>query len=220
MYYIIIPNIVKMINNLKKIREKRKLSVIQLANKSGIARDLIYKIEKGDIGISTKNIVLLEKALNVSASEIYGGNPQSIPIKFFDDSTSFYSNCFANNENYDIINIDEKQLNKMDIADNYDNVFMMKARGDGMSPAIQDGDLLFIDAFPKEVFNKKIYIINEEGLLKIKRVIKNRPETKKIIVKSDNEAVGEYPPYEIEIDDLKNIICGEVVFYCRRIEKM
>jgi transcriptional regulator with XRE-family HTH domain len=209
-----------MINNLKNIREKRGLSVIQLSNKSGIARDLIYKIEKGEIGISTKNIILLEKALNVSASEIYGGNPQSIPIKFFDASASFHSNYFINNENYDVINIDEKQLNKMNITSNYDDIFIIKARGDGMTPTIQDGDLLFADASQKEIFNKKIYIINEEGSLKIKRIIKNRPEAKKITIKSDNETIGEYPPYEMEIDNLKNIICGEVVFYCRRIEKI
>jgi phage repressor protein C with HTH and peptisase S24 domain len=209
-----------MINNLKKIRERKKLSVINLAEKSGISRDLIYKMEKGEIGISKRNILLLEKALNVSASEIYGGDSQMIPIKFFDITASFGSSCFVNNENFEIINIDEKQLIKMDINSNYDNISIIHAKGNSMIPTIQDGDLLFIDISKKEIFNKKIYVINEDKFLKVKRIIKDKPDAEKVIVKSDNEIIGEYPPYEIAVNGSENIICGEVIFFCRRIEKL
>jgi phage repressor protein C with HTH and peptisase S24 domain len=209
---------VDMINNLKKIRERKRMSVIKLSKATGIARDLIYKMEKGEIGISKKNIPLLESALNVSISEIYGGSSNMIPIRYYDVDASAGNGCYVDSENFEVINIDENQLLRMGIRSSFEDISIINARGDSMAPIIKDRDLLFVNNAKKELFNRKIYAINEKGFLKVKRVLIKSPMDKKVTIKSDNEVDGEYPPYEIEIDGSENIICGQVIFYCRSIE--
>lgn len=209
-----------MINNLSNIRKKKGLSVIKLAELSGIGRDIIYKMEKGEIGISKKNMPLLEKALETTASEIYGGISKVIPIKYH---PNIYASAgygyFVNDENFETINIDEKQLIEMNINSNYENIHIIKAVGRSMEPTIMDNDLLFIDVTKKEIFNDKIYIINENNTLKVKRVIRKSPFDNVITIKSDNQVSGEYPPYEINLEneDQMNCIKGQVVFFCRNI---
>ena len=209
-----------MINNLANIRKKRGLSVIKLAELTGLTRDAIYKMEKGEIGISKNSMPLLEKALQTTASEIYGGISRMIPIKYYPDIlASAGTGCFVSSEKFETINIDDKQLAEMGIKSSYDNIVIIKVKGYSMQPTLQDNDLLFVDSSKKEIFNNKIYIINENNNLKVKRLIRESPFSNKAIVKSDNQIDGEYPPYEIDFEKMDdNFICGQVIFYCRSIE--
>lgn len=209
-----------MINNLANIRKKRGLSVIKLAELTGLTRDAIYKMEKSKNGISKNSMPLLEKALQTTASEIYGGISQMIPLKYYPDIlASAGKGCFVDNKEFKIINIDEIQLAEMGIKSNFNNIVVIKVKGYSMQPTLMDGDLLFVDITKKEVYNDKIYIINENNNLKVKRLMRENPFNNKAIVKSDNQVSGEYPPYEIDFDKMDdNFICGQVIFYCRSIE--
>lgn len=207
-----------MLNQLKKIRENKGLSVIKLAELSGLTRDNIYKIENSQVNFTKNNIEALTKALNITPAELMGlSEHRMIPIKYYDISAAAGQGCFVDNENFEVISIDELQLIKMGIISNYSNIAIINARGDSMLPTIKDNDLLFVDTSQKQIFNDTIYIISERNLLKVKRILMKSPTDKTITIKSDNQISGEYPPYEIAIDGSKNIVCGQVVFFCRKL---
>jgi phage repressor protein C with HTH and peptisase S24 domain len=210
---------------LKKIRLLRKLTQEELARKVGVSKSNLSLIESGKLNIKIEKAEKLAVALNCKTTDLTGTtqfNPEitsrMIPIKYYDINASVGNGYFVNNENFEVIQIDEIQLKKIGIISDFESISIINAKGDSMSPTIKDGDLLFVNTNKKEIYNKKIYVINEDNLLKVKRIIKESPLDNKITIKSDNEIDGEYPPYPITIDESKNIICGMVIFYCRNIE--
>ncbi len=211
---------------LKNIRQKRKITAEELGKAIGVSKATISLIEAGKVKLDNIKSQKIAKILNCKISDLFGEtefNPEygsrMIPIRYYDISASAGNGCFVNNENFEIINIDEIQLKKMGIHENLKDIVIINVKGDSMLPTLQDGDLLFIDTTKKEIFNKKIYVITEDNYLKVKRILKNSPDSKEIIIKSDNEIDGEYPPYPKQLDNLpENFICGQVIFYCRSIE--
>jgi phage repressor protein C with HTH and peptisase S24 domain len=212
--------------HLKEIRKARKLTLEQLAKKVGTTKSNLSLIENGKISMSVDKAEKIANILNCHTTDLTGGtkfNPEittkMIAIKYYNNiAASAGTGCFVNNEEFEIINIDESQLIKMGIKRDYNNISIINAKGDSMFPTIRDGDLLFVNIGKKEVFNNKIYIINEDDLLKVKRILKTSPFDEEVTIKSDNKVDGEYPPYSVKIDNIKNIICGQVIFFCRNIE--
>jgi len=65
-------------DNIKRIRELRKMSVQQLADKMGKGKQNIYNWESGDTEPELESIKLLSKALDVPINELTGENPTSV----------------------------------------------------------------------------------------------------------------------------------------------
>ena len=215
-------------NNVKSIREAKNIKVQYMLDKLGMTRQNYWNIENNKTNITQENQEKLCKIFNCSINDLYDENislndlkenkrSNMVKLRFFDLSASAGNGCFIDNENFEVMEIDEKQLNEMGIVSNYQNIQVIKAKGNSMFPTIHDKDLLFVDTEKKEIFNNKIYIIREDKLLKVKRVLKKSPLDDEITIKSDNEIDGEYPPYNIKIDGLENVICGMVVFFCRSL---
>ena len=214
-------------NNVKKLRLKKGLGQEELAKMLGITRQSVYYIELGKTAITADNQKKLIEIFNCSIDDLYNDNSsvkktntKMISIKYYPDIlASAGTGCFVSSENFETINVDEKQLAEMGIKSSYNNIAVIKVKGYSMQPTLQDGDLLFVDSSKKEVYNDRIYIINENNNLKVKRLTRESPFINKAIVKSDNQLSGEYPPYEIDFEKMdKNFICGQVVFYCRSIK--
>lgn len=200
-------------NFLKKIREDKGLSVIELSKLSGIARDTIYKIENCKSIITKKNMEKLEKALNVSSSQLYGGSDTLISLKYF---TKNSLDDIINNTNYELVGISHKLLELFN-AKNHKQIIILKFCEKNMEPIISNGDFLLIDLECKDIENNKIYLIKENNKLKIKRIRQSSPFNTTITILSENQIDGEYPPYDIDINIAKNNILGQVVFYGRSI---
>jgi transcriptional regulator with XRE-family HTH domain len=92
-------------NNLKKFRERAKLSQIALSIKAGVANNFIHDIEHGDRGVSFGTILKLSKALHVSSYRFFlpetedpmhieGNYPDHIELflKAVEDLKSHYEN--------------------------------------------------------------------------------------------------------------------------------
>ena len=214
-------------NNIEKIRRKLKLSIDEIAPKLGMTFQNFRNIELGKTELKRKYEEDLANIFGCSVEDLYEENidinnlkenkkSNMIKLKYYDLSASAGNGCFNDIENYEILNIGEDFLNKIGIT-NYDNIAIIRAKGNSMYPTIHDGDLLFVDINKKEVYNDRIYIIREDDLLKVKRVLKESPTSEKITIKSDNHISGEYPPYDLKIDGCQNIICGMVVFFCRSL---
>lgn len=82
---------------LKRRRLERKLTLEQLAEKSGVSRAAISKIERGDSGASTSVLGKLAEALDLSISQLVGGErgepilhiPRSRQPVFVEKQTGF-----------------------------------------------------------------------------------------------------------------------------------
>jgi transcriptional regulator with XRE-family HTH domain len=64
-------------NFLKKIREAKGISQIDLAGKVGIARSHLSNFESGKVNLSAKVLTRISKILGVDVSEIKTGKPDS-----------------------------------------------------------------------------------------------------------------------------------------------
>ena len=59
-------------NRVKEIRNEMKLSQEELANKSGLSRYLISKIENGDdVNITKNTMISISNALNKKVTEVF-----------------------------------------------------------------------------------------------------------------------------------------------------
>ncbi len=77
--------------------------------------------------------------------------------------------------------------------------------GDSMNPNLNDGDIILVDTSSKDISDGKIYIINIDDKLFVKRLFIN-PISKKIIIRSDNPF---YP--EFEADENTIAVCGRLI---------
>ena len=189
-------------NNVKSIREAKNIKVQYMLDKLGMTRQNYWNIENNKTNITQENQEKLCKIFNCSINDLYDENislndlkenkkSNMIKLKYYDLSASAGNGCFVDSENFEVMEVSEKQLNEMGIKGNYQNIQVIKAKGNSMYPTIHDKDLLFVDTEKKEIFNNKIYIIREDKLLKVKRVLKKSPLDDEITIKSDNEIDGE-----------------------------
>lgn len=91
---------------------------------------------------------------------------------------------------------------------NFENVHIIHAVGDSMSPTIASGDMLFVNPGDKEVTTGAVYVfvIGEETL--VKRAERN-PLSGELTLRSDNK---EYAPIEIATTDLNKVsVIGRVI---------
>lgn len=65
-------DLIKLGNNIKKMRIKRELSQENVANMLGVSQACIVRYEKGIICISTSNLYKLSKEFKISLSELCG----------------------------------------------------------------------------------------------------------------------------------------------------
>ena len=77
-------------------------------------------------------------------------------------------------------------------------------RGNSMSPGLNDGDMVVIDTDDHELVDGRIYVIEIEGELFIKRLFRD-PFSKTVLVKSDNP---QYPENRVGPESLH--ICGRM----------
>lgn len=60
-----------MINNVKKIRELKGISITQLSLETGISRTTIYKLEDQDTNPSLETIIKISSGLNEKPEKIF-----------------------------------------------------------------------------------------------------------------------------------------------------
>ena len=72
---------------IEMLRECRKLTREEVAEKAGISTKFLYEVERGKKGISAQTVLKLAQVLNTSCDYIMTGDDQTIK------STYDYNNC-------------------------------------------------------------------------------------------------------------------------------
>lgn len=204
-------------NKIKHIRELQKLTQENLAKQINMSKGNLSQIENGIVGITYDNLIKICAILKCSIAELFGekeynkDDDKNIHIKFYNQ---LFINDFTTLENvinFEIIAISEKLFGILNI-NNYKNIIAIKAFEKNMEPAISNNDFVLIDLEIKDVLNNKIYLIQENSKLKLKRIFRKNPNKTTIFIKSDLEIEGEYEMYELDIIADKEKIIGQVVF--------
>jgi phage repressor protein C with HTH and peptisase S24 domain len=212
-------------NNIRKIREQNKISRNDLAKKIGVGSQMMQYIERGERKGIAEWVYQLPHALNCSYAELFGEkeyikqSESLIKLNYFDEvKAQTNKSCYKYSEVNEKLYFDKDFLQKIKIVHSYENIDIIKALDDSMYPTIQNDDLVFVDRSDTNIKNGMIYIINEDSVLKIKR-IRKIPTSSIIEVMSDNENKYLYPNYEFDTtgDKVKPTVCGKILSFTRNL---
>lgn len=93
------------------------------------------------------------------------------------------------------------------------HLVLLEAAGDSMAPTIGDGDVLMLDLSARDLVSGRIYVLQLDGELLVKRV--QRRLNGSVLVLSDNTL---YPPEEVPAAEPCPLrILGEVVWHARAV---
>jgi len=165
------------------------LSILKKRNKIPF-EEIAYFCAKRKISI---NWLLFDQSIEIISDE----TEKFSKIRYFRDiNASAGGGAFNFNENYEILYIDKKLVNK--------NLDAINVIGDSMEPTLKDGNIIFVDINDKNIINGGIFVISTNAGIFVKRI--NLKSTGEIELISDNNI---YPKETINVDEI-NII-GKVV---------
>lgn len=216
---------------LKNIRINKKLTIKELADGIGMTSATICKIEQGKMSLTLSTAKKLADFLNCRVSDIIGETEPNkeimqtnfIQIPLFPDALKdkYEQGYFENKDNKLLIQFDTSILESLDIKDfDKNKLFYIKMVGDTMLPLIShDDNLLISSEVQKETIrSNKLYLINENGKLSIKRIMRENPTSNNIIIKDGNENSESYTMYGTQIDKLPDdFLIGKVIYVGKRI---
>ncbi len=188
---------------IKELRKKRKMTLLELAERIGTSKQTIHRYENGIItNIPPEKIEALAKALETTPQELMGWQGEETSAKRLPILGEIACGVpIYANESYE----GYVSTSKATDAD-----FCLLAHGDSMTGArINDGDIVFIKS-QSSVDNGEIgvVIINDEATLK--RVY-FYPEEEKLVLSAENP---KYAPFVFVGDELESIkIIGKAVAF-------
>lgn len=132
---------------LKTRRNELKLTLEDIGKVVGVSKATVQRWESGDIkNVRRDKIALLAKALHTSPLYLMGleddstvHKTETYPFKIQGEIAAGYD-TFPNGTDAETIEIPVEWLHGL----SPDNFFVLKVKGDSMSPEIEDGDLVLV----------------------------------------------------------------------------
>lgn len=193
-------------NNLKKLRESKKLTTRELAEKINTNQSTLTNLENGKTALNDHYIKLLTNFFGVSADYLLGLPEKAIPVG---DGT-FKPVKILGSVKAGIPNIAEQNFAGYLMAkvDNPENYFYLEVKGDSMTPTFEDGDYVLVK-FQKTALNNEIVVAGLNGHeATVKRFKKIGNDS---FLFADN---SEYDPIKLT-PELEPYIVGVVVGFFR-----
>lgn len=189
------------------------LSAKEICSIWGMDEASFSRKKKAQTEIKHKNIEQLEKALDIKLTlSNLEEDFEEIPVRG-DVYASMGGGITVYNEERTGVYRISRELAR-DLGVKVANTEMIVARGDSMSPTIEDGDSLLVDMSKKEIYDGKLYCVRINGQLYAKRLQLIPPCKIKVI--SDNK--DKYDPFYVNTtDELTYDFCviGEIRWWGR-----
>lgn len=196
--------------NLIQIKTKKEANQAMLAKVLNVTRQTINSRIKKNSEVTVSELKKVEQFFGICESDTCNSHP-SLTIEY-------YPMVFASCGNGTVDFSEEKETvtipkDLFSIRKNAAKYSMIHAKGDSMSPTINDGDKLLIEHWnSNQITDNKIYVFCYKSEIFVKRLSKNLDE---IMIKSDN------PDYNLRIvkgEDINDInIIGEIVGIIRNL---
>lgn len=155
-------------NNITAIREKKGLTIEQLAERTGLSVGYISRMASGKRNVSLKNLSKIADALKVSPTElIEEQRPVDIPI------VSWVSAGMMLRDDGQQDAIGSIQMPDLDPRGNW---IALKVEGDSMDRISPPGSLIFVDLDDRELIPNGCYVIaDSDNHVTYKRFRSNPP---------------------------------------------
>jgi len=207
---------------LKIALKELKLAYKDLDELVGIPEQKVKNLATGIKIMSADIAISLEEKLGISSAwlllnkgQMFDKQATALQKAYGDDDISrltvpYYTDIKASaghgyiadeDSEVDIINLPKDLVGK---HYNLGRIEAIKVHGDSMTPTIKENDVVFICKKVNDIVDNKIYIINWNGEIYIKRIFK-RKDT--YIIKSDNPI---YPQDEVKKDEIT--IVGRLIY--------
>ncbi|MGL4676473.1 MAG: XRE family transcriptional regulator [Brevinema sp.] len=190
--------------DIKNIRESMDMTQTEFAGRLGVTKSYISLIENGKQEPSRsiiKKITDLQELIKVDNLTC------NIELPFIDiQASAGYG--FMNFEDFPITTIIKLPIALLGITDNKD-MFIIKVKGNSMSPKIEDGDLLLVRHMPNMLrYMEGIHIVNYDGELYVKDI---QLTEQKLIMRSINKDYEDIIIPSIEETDCHIQILARVI---------
>jgi transcriptional regulator with XRE-family HTH domain len=210
-------------NFIKQLREEKRISIKELAEALGMTYQNARDIDSNKVILSAKHFDKLCSILNCSVGELFGEKKttkNSIKLKYYENHNDLLN---IDSCEYELFDISDKMLKFFNITNTF-NIICIRAWENNMQPIINNNDFLLIDTLNKEITHKSIYVLKEkifngesfEEKIRIKKILFENPSNPTVIIKSLETIAGDYPPYEVKLKEISNMIIGRVI-YCGKI---
>jgi transcriptional regulator with XRE-family HTH domain len=204
-------------NNIREIRQKRGLTLTELAKKLSMSKGNLSQMETGKLGLTQENIDKMTSILKVSSSELLGEKmvteKELINIRYVDNILSIKSK--EELESVDTFVFDEKFLFFLGVGDVLKNILIIKAVNNSMYPNIENGDIIFINRSENSIIRNGFYLLLEQGIMQIRQVIIDK-ENKKIKTSAINKDSFGNLENVYRQNELADTVCGRVIFCIKK----
>ena len=204
------------VKELLDIIQKNTLRVVNqsmLAEALGVTRQTISNRARSDSEVTLSELEKIGKFFNIDLGLLLGSESNTGMI-----AVDYYPEVFASCGNGTVTFSEEKdiiELHRTVFPEYHNNrkYSMIHAKGDSMSPFINNGDKLIIEHWENnQIIDNKVYVFCYKSEIFVKRLSKNLDE---IIIKSENPT---YSTRIIKGEDMNEIsIIGRVVSVLRSI---
>ncbi|MEC2220898.1 MULTISPECIES: LexA family protein [Bacillus] len=209
-------NSVEIAQYIKKIRERKGLSAVELANRVGVTKGTISRYESGTRKIPMDDIPKFASVLDISPVDILIESGDE-PVDINSTEYPYYPIGISAGLPLCIDSIDENNMEYISIPDNLmgkwagrKDIFMMRVNGDSMNKVVPHGSLIAVKPVKiSDLTNGDIVVYSDGGDYAVKRFYQR--ETK-IIFRPDSTD-DMFSDYETTTDNSDLIIHGKVVLY-------
>lgn len=212
---------------LKTYRKNKGLTVSKFAEMLGVSQVFLTNLEHDKKKISEKLFGKLKDFLSadeikqLEISEKYKDVPEEIKKKI--EKLENENKILKEKSNAKILNeelIDISVIAKASAGNGYlnfekaiksvtlrkngfdENCYLIEVEGNSMEPLIQDGSFIVVDPRETEIIDNKIYVIEFEEQIYIKKVLRNE-QLKVVILKSINREYEDIYITEERINEFK-----------------
>jgi transcriptional regulator with XRE-family HTH domain len=178
-------------NDLDKILKKRSMTAEGLAEKVGLSSSAISQFRNSKSNLTIQNIFDITEALNVTIGELFG----EVPISYTDIKNIGYVenvNIFTNaddlldEKNRKNFGISNNLLKILEIIKDIKDIIITKVSNNSMYTTISTTDFIIIDLSQKNIDRNGLYLVKEQNLLEVRRIVINE-EDGKVKILLDNE---------------------------------
>lgn len=196
-------------NRIKQLREERDVKQRELAKLLGIEISAISKLELGRVPLRDEYIIKLARFFNVSTNYLLGIETDTKGLLPVLGTVKAGYNYLAQENVIDYIDP------SMNITDP-ENYFVLKVKGDSMSPLFDENDYLVVQKTDTELYNGDICVVLING---------DEATVKKVVRTKDCIELHAYNPYypvkkftAKEVEELPVRIIGTVVRLIRNFK--
>jgi len=207
---------------LRKIREKKKLSLRKLAELTGLTNSYLSQLERGAKRLHSGNLPLLSKALDVSMGYLLGENALKDEYIYL----LWYENIhfFANDNQKEELRpwgVFKEFLRNTFPGKDLENIVLIRMKDNSMAPEVKAEDIAICYKLINKVnyeLLQGIYILKYDGEVFVRKLTFNK---KKNIISAIAEN-NKYPSFDIDLSKQNQQfqVVGEVLSVVNQISTL